>query len=291
MGVPILGYIAGPGALELHMIVGTAKAAQLGDPIALPSGVKHMFVPPRQHYLLLESKASESLAVWSPMSGASDETPLPGALAHPDSVAFSARGDAAVLYSNSADQLQSVTGLPAEPSVASWPAIRKFGEAASFAVSDDGAVIVVTLADKTAIASSLGGEWQSLPQASNAHAVLFVPHTHDIIVSDTSQQTLTLVANVTSQTQSVRLVAHHVAADRLAFTKEGTVLLAASSAQSKLWTVVLKTMTPVPASTSQIDTLLPLRDGHTFLLSSPGVTLLNVPVESDSVAGFVPVTR
>ena len=291
MGVPILGYTAGPGPLELHMIVGTAKAAHLGAPIALPSGVKRMFVPPREHYLLLESKAGDPLAVWSPMSGASDGTPLPGALAYPDSVAFSARGDAAVLYSNSADQIQVVSGLPAEPTLTARPGIGKFGEAAGFAVSDDGAVIVAILADNTAIVSSLGGEWQSLPQASNARAVLFVPHTHDIVVSDTSQQTLTLVTHVTEQSQSVCLVAHHVAADRLAFTKEGAVLLAASSVQSKVWTVDLKTMTPSTASSSLIDTLLPMRDGHTFLLSAPGVALWNVPVESDSVAGFVPVTR
>ena len=35
-GVPILGYIAGPGSLELRPIVGTIKGAQLGPAVAVP---------------------------------------------------------------------------------------------------------------------------------------------------------------------------------------------------------------------------------------------------------------
>jgi hypothetical protein len=87
------------------------------------------------------------------------------------------------------------------------------------------------------------------------------------------------------------MLAHNIAADRLAVTKEGTVLLAASTANNKAWTLDLKTLTPKSVPASAIDTLISLRDGHTFLLSAPGLALLNISSESDSVAAFVPVTR
>jgi len=146
------------------------------------------------------------------------------------------------------------------------------------------------LNDGTAIFSLQGGDWQRFPAAYNARAVEFIPHTHNLVVSDTAQQTLTLVADVALPTQSARIVAYNVAADRLAFTKEGGVLLAASSSHGKVWTIDLTTMTPGMVSSSSIDALLPLRDGHTFLLSTAGVALLKVPVANDNSAGFVPVT-
>jgi hypothetical protein len=207
-------------------------------------------------------------------------------------VAFSARGDAAAFYAKSGDHLQVISGLPAEPAVAELPGTGKWGEAVSFAVSDDGAVVVASLVDGSALVSVHAGDWQRMPAAYGARAVLFVARTHNLVVSDAAQQTLTLVTNVGERTQAARILAHHAAADRLAVTREGTVLLAASLSQGKVWMVDLKAMTMEPvASSSAIDTLLPLRDGHTFLLSSPGLGLWTAPAESDSVFGFVPVTR
>jgi hypothetical protein len=290
-GVPILGYLVGPGPLELRALTGTGKAAQLGGPVALPGGVKHLYVPPRQQFVLLESNTAQSLALWVPSKAAAESVPLSGAMAHPDVVTFSARGDAATLFAKGSDRLQVISGLPAEPVLTTESGLAKFGEPAGFAVSDDGLVFVAALTDGTAVVSLRGGQWQPLPAAYGARALLFVPRTHNLALSDPAQQTLILLANVGEQAQNARILAQSVSADRLAFTKEGDVLLAASSAQGKLWSVDLKTMTPGPVSALSIDTLLPLRDGHTFLLSSPGVSLLNVPADRDSAAGFVPVTR
>ena len=294
MGAPILGYLAGPGALELHVILATAKGAQLGGALAVPAGAKRLFVPPREHYLFVESKGSEPLGLWMPTKPDSELVRVSGAMAHPDSVAFSARGDAAVLYGKSGDSMQIVSGLPAEPVLTVRAGIAKFGEPANFAVSDDGAVVVVTFADGTAMAGSQASSWQRLPAAYGASALAFVPRTHNLIVSDSAQQTITLVSNVAQNTQATQMLAHGVAADRLAFTKEGFLLLAASSAQSKLWTIDLKTMLPGPVSSApSIETLLPLRDGHTFLYSLSGFSLINLPVDSDSAAaaGDAHVTR
>jgi hypothetical protein len=294
MGAPILGYLAGPGALDLHVILGTAKGAQLGGALPVPAVAKRFFVPPREHYLFVESNGSEPLGLWMPTKPDSEMVRVNGAMAHPDSVTFSARGDAAALYGKSIDSMQIVSGLPAEPVLTLRAGIAQFGEPATFAVSDDGAVVVVTLSDGTAIAGSQASSWQRLPAAYGASALGFVPRTHNLIVSDSAQQTITLVSNVAENTQATQMLAHGVAADRLAFTKEGFLLLAASSAQRKLWTIDLKTMLPGPVSSaSSIETLLPLRDGHTFLYSLSGFSLINLPVESDSAAaaGDAHVTR
>ena len=291
MSAPVLGYIVGPGPLDLRVIAGTAKTAQIGGRVAVPVGAKHLFVPPREHYLLLESSAAEPLALWLPTKSDAERTPLPGAMAHPDNVSFSARGDSMALYAKGGDRLQIVTGLPAEPTVAAHSGIGKLGEVAVFAVSDDGSVLVASLLDGTAIISLRGAEWQRLPAAYGARAILFVPRTQNLVVSDSAQQTVTLVSNVGETSQATRVLAHNVAAERLAFTKEGTVLLAASLSQSKVWTFDLKAMTPGSVSSSSVDTLLPLRDGHTFLLSAAGFSLFNVPVDGESATGFASVTR
>lgn len=288
-GVPVLGYLVGPGALDLRVIVGTAKGAQIGESLALPSGSRHLFIPPREHFVLLESSAAEPLATWLPAKGLTETTPIFGAISHPDAVAFSARGEAAVAYARNSGQLQILSGLPGESKVVNIPALTKFGEPALFAVSDDGAVVVVALANGTVVVSQRAGAWQPLPSAYGANALLFVPNTHHLVVSDLAQQTVGLVTNVGDTQPNLRLLAQSVSADRLAFTKEGGTLLAASSSQSKIWTLDLKAVTPLQSSSAVIDSLLPMRDGHTFLLSSRSLSLLNIAIEGDGASGFVPV--
>ncbi len=288
-GVPVLGYFAGPGALDLRAIVGSGKSARLGGVVVAPAGLKRLFLPPREHYTLVESNSATPLALWLP--GDTESKSFGGGIAHPNTVVFSARGDAALVYSKESDQLEAISGLPAEPHVVSLPGLAGHGEAVAFAVSDDGAMAVAAFADGTAALSANGGAWRNLPAADGTQIFLFVPRTHNLIVCDALQQTLSLVANLGEPTQSARIVANNIAAGKLAFNKEGTALLAASSAENRFWTIDLKTMTVGAAVSAQVDAFFPLRDGHTFLLSATQLSLLSVTAESELVAGFVPVAR
>jgi hypothetical protein len=292
LAAPVLGYVNGPGSLDLRIILSTPKGAQIGGALALPANVKRFFLPPREHYLLIESKSpADPLAIWQPMNENAAPVPLPALPPHPDRVAFSSRGDAAVVYSKASDRLQIVTGLPAEPVLTAQLAIAKWGEPVSLTVSDDGEWVVAFFADGSALLSSHAGDWRRLPAVYGAGASLFISRTHNLVFSDPAQQTLSLVSNVGESGQSVRILTHNTAADRLAITKEGAVLLAASTSSNKAWTVDLRTLTAASVAPSPIDTLVPLRDGHTFLLSAPGLRLLNVSLESDNVAAFLPVTH
>jgi hypothetical protein len=289
-GVPILGYVAGPGPLDLREIVGTSQAAQLGEKLAVPSDVKRLFVPPREHFLLLESAAAKPLALWLPSKGAI-AAEITGAMAHPETAVFSARGEAVVLYAKSGGRVQVMSGLPGQPVVAAEPELAQWGEAVNFAVSDDGAVVVVELAGGNAIFSIRGAGWRRLPGAYGALGMAFVPNTHNLVVSDSAQPGISMV-EIAQNEQPARLLLDGIQADRLAFTKEGGQLLAASSSQGKLWTVDLQTTAVGATSSGVIGSLLPLRDGHTFLLSSaPALSLLNVAVESNGSVGFVPVKQ
>jgi hypothetical protein len=86
-------------------------------------------------------------------------------------------------------------------------------------------------------------------------------------------------------------LAQSIEADRLAFTKEGDQLMAASSSQGKLWAIDVKSGSVGPGSVALIDTLVPLRDGRTFLLSNSKLLLLNMPTGGDVAVGLAPVSR
>jgi hypothetical protein len=158
-------------------------------------------------------------------------------------------------------------------------------------VSDDGAVVVAELADGSAFTSKGGGGWQSLAGAYGARQMLFVPKTHDLVVSDVARRMVLVLPAVGEAASSARLLAQSIEADRLAFTKEGDQLMAASSSQGKLWAIDVKSGSVGPGSVALIDTLVPLRDGRTFLLSNSKLLLLNMPTGGDVAVGLAPVSR
>ena len=140
-----------------------------------------------------------------------------GAMTHPDLVAFSARGEAAAVYAKTADRLEVISGLPAEPKVGSLPGFGKLGEPVRFAVSDDGSAVVALMADGTPLSYAGSEGWQRLPNAFGARTMLFVPNTHNLVISDPAQQLLTLLLNLGSS----RILAQGIQADRFSLQQRG----------------------------------------------------------------------
>jgi hypothetical protein len=284
-----LGYVPGPGTAELHPIFGTATRPLLGAQVTVPGGAARLYLPPRQQYVLLERSATEPVSVWALHHAiASKELIEPmvvkGAMAHPDLVVFSPRGDAAVLYSQSAASFQVLTHLPAEPSLARETSMAALGTPSQLAISDDGAVIVAGLADHRLVFSMNGAAWQTLVIGYTPQAWTFIPKTHDLAITDTTQRTIVLLSHLSEASIAVRVLSQGVAADRLAVTKSGDRLLAANMNAGQIWTIDLKTATPTPEDGfAKLDTLSSLRDGFTFLLSSsPSLSLLKLTASPDS---------
>jgi hypothetical protein len=257
--------------------------------VAIPGGAARLYLPPRQQYVLVERSAGEPVSVWSLHRAiASNEAIEPivvkGAMAHPDQVVFSPRGDAAILYSQEPASFEVLTHLPAEPSLARGISVAALGTPSQLAISDDGAVIVAGLADHRLVFSVNGAAWQPLVIGYTPQAWTFIPKTHDLAISDAGQKTIVLFSNLSDAPTSVRILSQGVAADRLAVTRNGDRLVAANMKAGQIWTIDLKTATLTPEDGfAKLDSLSSLRDGFTFLLSaSPTISLLKLSASPDS---------
>ncbi|HEY6991655.1 MAG TPA: hypothetical protein VH369_24900, partial [Bryobacteraceae bacterium] len=93
VGAAVLGFLPGPGPLEVSAILGVFGAARLGDPIAAPKTATRLYVSTGQQYALVEQNSDAPLAVWNLTAQTGGLTAIPGALRHPDLVTFSPRGD------------------------------------------------------------------------------------------------------------------------------------------------------------------------------------------------------
>jgi hypothetical protein len=288
-GAAVLGYVLGPGTAELHPIFGTANRPLLGAQAAIPGGAARLYLPPRQQYVLVERSAAEPVSVWALHHAiASNETVEPialrGAMAHPDLVVFSPRGDAAILYTQATASFEVLTHLPADPSLAGEISVAALGTLSQLAVSDDGAVVVAGLADHRLALSINGAAWQPLVSGYTPQAWTFIAKTHDLAISDTAQKTIVLLSHLSDESTAFRVLSQGVVADRLAVTKDGDQLVAANMKAGQIWTLDVKTATLAPPNGfAKLDTLSSLRDGFTFLLSaSPSLSLLKLTASPDS---------
>jgi hypothetical protein len=250
-----------------------------------------IYLPPRQHYALVEQVSPNSLAIWHlarPHLAAGKDLldTISGALAHPDAVAFSPRGGAAALYSNSRAEVQVVTGLPNKPVLQSDFSTSSIGTFTAVALSDDGQVVfAVTSAGQLELASD-GKAFRAMPWTYSPLALSFVSGTHDLLLTDARQKDLVLLQQVEAQNSPPVLIGSGLQPDHLAVCAHGDTIVALDTTNQKMWEIDAKTfsVTSVPVA-QHSDTLLTLRDGHTFLLSTAPLSLLKV-VDSASPALF-----
>jgi hypothetical protein len=285
-GAPLLGFVPGPGPLDLRAIVGTASTAHLSDPICVPENAKRVYLPPRQHYALIEQDGP--FAVWrmaSPIPGNPRESlmPINGTMPRPDLVAFSPRGEAAMLYSRTTNRLQVIGGLPAKPFISSELLTTEIGDVSKFALSDDGKVLVALSGESDLVSFFHSGRWQPLPAAYKPVAWSFMPKAHDLVISDSVQNMVVLLSDVGEAAPVVHILAQDIPADLVAVTKSGEAVILADSRSGTIWAIEPKTMMPHQlVSGRRIDWLSLLRDGHTTLLSiSPTLSLFQCPPLAD----------
>jgi hypothetical protein len=208
-------------------------------------------------------------------------------MAHTDLVAFSPRGEAAVLYSKDSGRLQIIGDLPASPKLVHELSLAGFGEVSQLAVADDGVLVAAQLGDNRLIYSSQGSYWQPLSAQYSPVAWSFVPNAHDLAIADPSQSAIALYRELDGRLQlsSVR----QLRADRLSFTKDGLQMLAGSSSDGTLWSVRLGsgTITSLPTG-GRLESLFCLRDGWTFLVSSwPSLALVKAQAEAPAPASII----
>ena len=269
--VPVLGYVPGPGPAEIRPILGTARKPQLGSPVAAPQGTTRVYLPPRQHYALLENSSSQTILIANTTRAASTGTrmeasAIPGTIAHPSLIAFSPRGDTAVLYDQRRNRMQVIGPLPAGASVRHEISTANIGEIQELAVSDDGELMVAR-GSNGALVTLTHDNSTTWSAPFEPRAWSFVPNRHDLVISVTAQHALVLLPNVT---EAPRTLATEVEADRLAMTKDGSQLLAADSATGRVWKIDLQSGALKQSASANADFVSCLRDGLTFLISGGG---------------------
>jgi hypothetical protein len=225
-------------------------------------------LPPRQEYALLASDTGLSVARLS-RSGLSPDSLVANAVARPDRVAFSPLGSAAILVSNAERRMQALTYRSGKASVLWSLNLSNPEELANFAVSDDGELIVATFANQPPLYSLNGSEWQPLRTNCAPGAWTFLPGSHDLVLSDRLQNAIVLLLRAEGASLADRvLLPGGGDADLIAADKQGARVLAAKTGTSTLWQIELGSGTAQHfSSRSAVNTLTPLRNGETFLIS------------------------
>jgi hypothetical protein len=194
--------------------------------------------------------------------------PIVGALPHPDLVAFSPRGDSAALYDSASRQLQIIGGMPNKTFIKKTPPLESPLAITMIALSDDASVVVTKNSAGDLQISNDDSTWRPLYGAYVPLAWSFIPKTHDLIISDSQENAVFLIEQADSKNARAVLV-ENCLPNQLAMTSAGETLAGLDSRQSILWTIDLKTrISSVTKSTHNLDSLITLRNGNTFLASS-----------------------
>lgn len=282
IAVPILGYLLDSDGAGLVPIRGVASAPLLGDLVAKPAGVERIYLPPRQHYALVEQSTTGALAIWhlARRHMAADQDLLdliPGVSANPDIVAFSPSGKSAALYSSSQTQIQVLTGLPARPVVQTAISAATAGQLTTIALSDDGQIVLATNSTGQIELSADGKLLHAVPWTYSLRAASFMSNTHNVLLSDARQRQLLLIQSVEAPNSAPAVLGNGLEPDHLAVASDGETILALDTARQMLWQIDARTLAAklVPAG-QQAQTLITLRDGHTFLLSNSPLSLLKL---------------
>jgi hypothetical protein len=278
VGAAVLGFLPGPGPLDLNAILGVFGAARLGAPVVVPKTASRLYVSTGQQYALVEQNADAPLAVWDPAAENGGLTAIPGALPHPDLVTFSPRGDSAALYARESGQIQIIGGMPDRPERRKTLPLLSSTAASMIAVSDDANVVVVRNSAGDILISKDGKNWQPFSGAYTPSAWTFVPKTHDLIVGDEQENAIFLIEQAGSDRARI-VLAEDSGPNQISVTRDGQTLVALDSKRGTLWAIDLKTrMSKGATPAANLHSLSMLRGGNTFLASSQdaSVTLLRV---------------
>lgn len=208
---PLLGFVPGATAAELQPIWGIPGAARLGDALPVPNTVTQLYLAPGHTYALgAQGTANPVALLLLRLAPGKEVSPtlnmLPGAITDPDLVAFSPTGCSAVLYSEGASRLQVFTGLPNSPQIVlniqNMPVV---GHLKKLALSDDARVLLLANDDGTAYAVSQNSAPVAVFHTSQVAALAFVSRSHDAVVVDPVQGSVTILKAFTA-TAEVRML-------------------------------------------------------------------------------------
>jgi WD40 repeat protein len=239
---PVSGYVFDRPAHVLRPVLGIAGAAVMGGSVDFGMTVAAAYVSPRQESALVVG-TDRSLHLFKINAGVTSEVPLNGSTVVPDGVAFSPSGSAAALYA--AGRVQIVSGLPSAPVLSGVLDARPNQDASAltvrphphhlmasemFAVSDDGALLLVASDSGVRVMQSSGGS-QSLMDGANGALIAFAPGGHDAAAAVPNGAGLVVLRDVggSATRQALATASDIESANGVAFSTDGKKVYVARS--------------------------------------------------------------
>ena len=213
---PKLGYIYDADAAAIRVISGVSGAAALEDTVATGSKLAFAAIAPGARYALVRLRDEAGASVLQLESGRI--TALEGAAGTTDTVAFSAGGSSAAIWTG--ERIQVWTGLPDSPSLTREVAAEGV---TALAVTDDGAAVAANTTTGTLLWD--GGENARL--LAPATALAFLADNHELVVAEEEGNRLSVIRG----TETEVLAAEKdgiVGATALALASDGRTLAVAN---------------------------------------------------------------
>lgn len=285
-----LGLAWSAGDTTLRPIIGVPGSAQFGSSI-LPAGSYVNAAYSARSQLALVIDKSGNLFVL-PLS-TTQPALLTQGISPNAAISFSPLGGYAVVYAPGAASATLISGLPGQPIAASLQAGSAIQAAA---ISDAGTALIATGTGtgSTVTVITTGGTKSNVASLSGFGGMTFLPGSEDILVADSTANTLTRL-----HTGSAQILA--TARDGLnqplavAASLDGHYAVTANRADGTLVRVDLSAATPILRSTCSCapSTLTPLSGNAVFQLTAAGSAAAWM-MEADDVVPrvlFIPAVR
>jgi len=190
--LPILGFVV-DNAHQLRPIVGIPGAASVGTPLELGFEIGSATIAPGSDYVLATSpeKASPLLihlrgaGVLPTKSLTAEETSVEDFSV--SKITLSPNGSSAAFLSESRGRIYVLTGLPTAPAVTAELSVEGLGSINTFAVSDGGRSVAVTLSEGengSVAFLTAGGQPRYISSVRHAAAISFLHGSEDAIIAD-----------------------------------------------------------------------------------------------------------
>jgi len=208
IGGPVLGFTPSGGGAAISPIIGVPGASILTDPLVVDGTIQGAIVAPKQNYAVA-IRVDDAQTVVIDL-GSSLVTAV-GAVS-PDAflVGVSPRGTAAAVYDGGTGLVRVIGGqLPQAPQVLrELDASGVVGQAATLAVSDDGAVVLVRAVDSDGAAGLwlVGEAGARRLQVDQPSGVGFFAGRHDVVVGDDATVSALIILDVGGTETEVPLV-------------------------------------------------------------------------------------
>jgi len=225
---PVSGYVFDAAAHSLRPILGLPGASLFGDPLQFGFTVASAFVTPHQDAAFVVG-ADGTLHLFRIDAGAVTERNVESLPPAPQRVVFSPSGTAAAVFAGGS--IAVVKGLPDTPGVAGGMDLPAGTPLDSLAISDDGAVLLLSANQAVRYFSSFT-DLGKLMDTSGAVLMAFAGGGHDAAIADPSGVGIVLFHDLTGSGDSQVLAAADDtvgAASALTFAPDGKRLLVASS--------------------------------------------------------------